>query len=106
MTFLGIWMMVAPDLLGFSKKISDNAHIIGPLIVTCSIVAMWECTRNARLINFPLAVWLLAAPLVLQYDSDVALMNDYAVAIAIIFLMLVKPKRKHRFAGGWMALWR
>lgn len=105
MALLGIWMMVAPDLLGFSKRVSDNAHIVGPLIATCAIVAMWECTRNVRLFNFPIAVWMLVAPLVLRYDSDLALMNDYAVAIAIIFLMFVKPRRQYRFGGGWPALW-
>ena len=104
MALLGIWMMIAPDLLGFSKKISDNAHIVGPLIATFSIIAIWECTRNVRLFNLPLAVWLLAAPLILRYENDTALMNDNGVAILIIFLLLVKPARRHTFAGGWPAV--
>jgi hypothetical protein len=106
MMLLGIWLMVAPGVLDFSKKIADNAHIAGPLIATFSMVAIWECTRNVRLFNLPLAVWLLAAPVVLQYDNDTALMNDYAVAILIILLSIVKPKRKHRFGGGWPAIWK
>jgi hypothetical protein len=106
MALLGIWMMVAPGLLGFSKRISDNAHIVGPLIATFSIIAIWECTRNVRLLNLPLAVWLLAAPLILRYENDTALMNDYGVAILIVFLFLVKPARKHSFGGGWAALLR
>ena len=106
MTILGIWLMAAPGVLGFGKNISDNAHIVGPLIATFSIIAIWECTRNVRLFNLPLAVWLLAAPLVLGYDNDTALMNDYAVAIAIIFLLLVKPSREHKFGGGWPSIWR
>lgn len=106
MTILGIWLMVAPGIFGFDKHISDNAHIVGPLIATCSIIAIWECTRNARLFNLPLAVWLLAAPVVLRYQNDTALMNDYFVAIAIIFLLLVKPSREHKFGGGWPAVWK
>jgi hypothetical protein len=106
MMILGIWLMFAPGVLDFSKKISDNAHITGPLIATFSMVAIWECTRNVRLFNLPIAVWLFAAPLVLQYDNDTALMNDYAVAVLIILLCVVKIKRKHRFGGGWPAIWR
>lgn len=106
MMVLGLWLMAAPGALDLSGKIADNSHIVGPLIVTFSLVAIWECTRNVRLFNLPLAVWLFAAPLVLQYNNDVALMNDYAVAILIVLLCLVKPKRKHRFGGGWPAIWR
>lgn len=106
MMILGIWLMVAPDVLDFSKKISDNAHIAGPLIATFSMIAIWECTRNVRLFNLPIAVWLFASPLVLQYGNDTALMNDYAVAVLIILLCVVKPKRKYRFGGGWPAIWK
>ena len=106
MAIMGVWLMVAPGVFGFGKEIADNAHIVGPLIATFSIIATSECTRNVRLLNLPLAIWLLAAPLVLGYDNDVALMNDYAVAIVVIFLFLVKPRRKHRFGGGWPAVWR
>ena len=106
MAVLGIWLMIAPELLDVEKNISDNAHIVGPLIASFSIIAIWECTRNVRLLNLPIAVWLLAAPVVLQYQNDAALMNDYAVAIAIIFLSVVKPKRKYRFGGGWPSIWQ
>lgn len=106
MAVLGVWLMAAPGIFGFDKTISDNAHIVGPLIATFSIIAIWECTRNARLLNLPLAIWLLAAPLILGYDNDAALMNDYAVAISIIFLLLVKPSREHKFGGGWPAVWK
>jgi hypothetical protein len=102
---LGIWLMIAPHLLGVDKRIANNAHIVGPLIVAFSIIAIWECTRNARLFNLPLALWLMAAPLVLQYNNDNALMNDYTIAIIIILSLLVKRQRHHRFGGGWPSLW-
>lgn len=103
---MGVWLMIAPGVFNYSKTLADNAHIVGPLIATCSIVATSECTRNVRLFNLPLVIWLFAAPVVLGYESDTALMNDYAVAIVIIFLFLVKPKRKYRFGGGWPAVLR
>jgi hypothetical protein len=106
MMALGIWMMIAPGVFNYSKNASDNAHIVGPLIASFSLIAVWECTRNVRLFNLPVAFWMLTAPLFLQYDSDSALMHDYGVAIAIIFLLLVKPARKHRFGGGWPSFLR
>jgi len=103
---LGIWMMAVPGVLGFENAFADNAHIVGPVIATFSIIAIWECTRNVRLLNLPIAVWLLAAPVALQYENDTALMNDYLVGIAVILLVAGKPERKFRFAGGWLSLWK
>lgn len=106
MAVLGIWMMVAPAVLGFPKYIADNARIVGPLVASFAVIAIWECTRNVRLLNLPLAVWLFAAPVVLEYGNDEALMNDYIVAILLILLCMVPPKRDYRFGGGWPAIWR
>lgn len=106
MALLGIWLMVAPAVFGFAKYIADNERIVGPLVASFSTIAIWECTRNVRLLNIPFAVWLFAAPLVLSYDNDLALMNDYVVAILLIFLCMVRPSREHRFGGGWPSVWR
>lgn len=105
-TLLGIWLMAAPEVLGFGKSSSDNAHIVGPLIATFSIISLSECTRNVQLFNLPFAVWLLLAPWILQYDNNTALLNDYAVGILVILLSFVKMKRQNRFGGGWPAIWR
>ena len=56
MAILGLWMMVAPDLLKFEDNVADNAHIAGPLILSLSIISLWEATRNVRLLNGPLAL--------------------------------------------------
>lgn len=106
MAILGLWMMVVPDVLKFEKNIADNAHVVGPLVLSLSIISLWECTRNVRLLNGPLALWLMAAPLIFQYDNDTAFMNDYLVAITIVLLLLIRPARRHRFAGGWLSLLR
>jgi hypothetical protein len=106
MTVLGFWMMAAPDVLQFSKDVADNSHVTGPLIVSFSIISMWECTRNVRLLNIMPALWLMVAPIIFQYDNDTAFMNNYLIAIVIVLLLFVKPARRHRFAGGWLSLLR
>ena len=62
-------MMVAPAIFGYDKNISDNAHIVGPLIATFSMIAIWECTRNVRLFNLPVAFWMMADPLFIEYNN-------------------------------------
>lgn len=103
---LGIWLMVAPSVFDFSKKISDNAHIAGPLIASFATIAIWECTRNVRFFNVPLALWLLAAPWVLIYDDSTAIISDYAVSVLVLTLTFIRRKRKYRFGGGWSAIWK
>jgi hypothetical protein len=102
---LGVWLMSAPGLFGFAKTISNNGHIIGPLIVSFSIISFSECTRNARWLNLPLAMWLLFSPWILAYDNWTAFASDYAVGILILFLSIVKQERKKSFGGGWPVIW-
>lgn len=101
---LGLWLMIAPSLFDYSKRIADNGHIIGPLIITFSTVALWECTRNVRVFNLPLGAWLLFAPWILAYENTTAFASDYTAGVLTLLLSLVKTKRKNRFGGGWAAL--
>jgi hypothetical protein len=103
---LGVWLMVAPDLFNFGKTISTNGHIIGPLLVTFSIIAMSESTRNVRMLNLPLGAWLLFAPWMFAYDTPAALISDYTVGVLTLILSLVKLKRTKEFGGGWSSLWK
>ncbi len=106
--FLGIWLMASPAILGFSddKTISDNAHIIGPVVATFAVIAWWEATRVVRLYNIPLGLWLILAPWVLGYNETTAIANDMLVGAAIVGLSLVKGKIEDSYGGGWSGLWK
>jgi hypothetical protein len=103
---LGVWLMVAPDMLGFGKTIADNDHIVGPIIVTFAITAIFENTRNVRLFNIPPGLWLLLAPWILQYQTPAAIINDMVVGGGVIGCSLIKGQLKNRFAGGWRSLFK
>ena len=107
-TLLGIWLIASPAVLGFSedKTISDNAHIIGPLIATFATIAWWEATRVVRYYNVPLALWLLLAPWVLNYEPTAAIVNDMLIGAAVLGLSFVKGKVEGTFGGGWSAIWK
>ena len=96
--------MASPGIFGFSKTIADNDHIVGPLITTFAIIALWESTRVVRTYNIPLGGWLLLAPWILGYDDTTAIVNDMAVGALVITFSLVRGKVQQRFGGGWSAV--
>lgn len=103
---LGIWLMAAPGVGGFGKTIADNDQIVGPIIATFAITAIFENTRPVRKFNIPLGVWLLLAPWLLSYENQLATINDMAVGALVIGFSFIKGKIKHQYGGGWPSLWR
>ncbi len=103
---LGLWLMAAPGIFSYGSSASDNGHIVGPIIVTFAVVAWWEATRVMRKWNYPLALWLLLAPWILGYESNVAIASDMICGVLILILSSVKGKIEHTFGGGWSSLWK
>ncbi|GHA76926.1 SPW repeat protein [Pontibacter akesuensis] len=105
---LGIWLMASSNILGYTdaKTISDNEHIIGPVVAAFAIISWWEATRNVRLFNTPLGFWLLLAPWVLGYDNGMATTNSMVVGALVVGLSFVKGKIEETYGGGWTSLWK
>lgn len=103
---LGIWLMVAPALFGFEKKIADNDHITGPIIATFAITALFENTRNVRKWNWLPGAWLLAAPWLMGYEAWLPTLNDMLTGVLVIGFSFVKGKTRHKIGGGWSSLWK
>lgn len=104
--FLGLWLMVAPSLLGHSAAGMNNGHIIGPVIVTFAFTALWEATRGMRRWNIPLALWLLLAPWILSYDNTGAIISDMLSGLIILLCALYRGKLEGNYGGGWESLWQ
>ena len=105
---LGIWLMASPAILGLSgdKTISNNAHIVGPIIASFAIIAWWEVTQVVRHYNILPAIWLLLAPWVLNYDATPAILNDMVVGATVLGLSFVRTKTEGAYGGGWSAIWK
>ena len=103
---LGIWLMAAPDIFGFNKTIADNDHIVGPIIATFAITAIFENTRPLRRFNWLPGAWLLLAPWVLGYDSTAATINDMLTGALVIAFSCIKGRVKNNIGGGWSSLWK
>src|SRR5690606_22839516 len=102
---LGVWLMAAPAVLGYSAPAAVNDRIVGPIAASFAVIAWWQATRPTRWVNLPLGLWLLAAPFVLGYDATTPLVNSLAVGAALAALSLVRGKVDLRFGGGWRAVW-
>lgn len=105
-TILGLWVMIAPGIFDFGPAATDNGHIVGPVIVTFSVTAIWEATRSVRKANYPFAAWLLLAPWILNYSSDFAIISDMLSGVLVIVFSSFRGKVTQSFAGGWSSLWK
>lgn len=103
---LGVWIMLAPSLFEFEKKAADNNYIVGPLVITIAITAIWEVNRSARYFNLVAGVWLAASPFILAFDSPAAIWNDLIGGLLITMFSLIKGKIKGKYGGGWRSLIR
>lgn len=102
---VGIWLMAAPAVLGYSGAAATQDRIFGPVIATFALIAVWEVMRGVRYANLPSALWLLLAPWVLDYTGGATLNNSVAGA-AVLLLSLVRGRTSSRYGGGWTAVWR
>jgi len=103
---IGVWLMVAPEVLGYRGPARINDQTCGPLILTFAIIAFWEATRGVRWLNLALGFWLMLAPLVLHYGTWFSAINSLACSLVVITAAVVPGKKTHSFAGGWPGLFR
>jgi len=101
----GIWLMASPGVLDYGDPARANDRIIGPIVASMAIIAIWEISRPLRWVNVVLGAWLLIAPWLLEHPPD-ARWNSLAAGTLVLAFSLVKGKRTHQVGGGWSALWK
>lgn len=102
---IGIWLMIAPAIIGHDEPAATNDRIVGPLVAALGIISLFEITRPVRWVNVALGLWLIVAPAVLGFPIH-ALWNSVVSGTAIALLSLVRGRTKYRYGGGWSSLWR
>ena len=103
---IGIWLMVAPSVLGFVGEPAEYSfRIAGPYIATFAVCSWWQVLRGWRRAYTPAGVWLVLAPLFVDH-SVAAIVASVASGIAVAALSFVEGKRDERYGGGWAVLWK
>jgi hypothetical protein len=100
---LGLWLTVAPSVIGYGGLAAKNDQAMGPLVVTFAILSLSQVIRACRVANLIVAGWLLVSPAVLDHGRGVDL-HSVGVAIAIGALSLVRTPSRLQQGGGWRAL--
>ena len=55
---IGLWLMIAPAVLGSTCAAADSDHLIGALVLTIAVIAMAAVVRAGRYLNVLLGAWL------------------------------------------------
>ena len=91
-------MLLMLPYAGSARK--SRTPLKGSLVITFSIIAMAEVSRQTRFINMAFGAWLIAAPWVLQgAGSSAAVWNSIGCSAALIVLSIPKGKIKCSYAG-------
>ena len=101
---LGLWLMISPALLQFEKAAFNNNYIVGPLVLTCAVMALWEVNRSARYLNMAAGGWLVASPFILNFQSTNAIWTTVLSGVLIAVLSFIKESIKGKYGGGWRSL--
>lgn len=105
---LGGWLVVSPAVLGYPEVgAANNDHVVGPVVLCVSIVAVWPVMRSLRWLELAAGGWLLVAPWVLyKWYEALPTINDLAVGVALVVLAFLGGKTRKSFGGGWLSLLR
>lgn len=102
---VGIWLMAAPSVIGYDDPAAAAHHIIGPLIVSFAVVAIWQATREVRRLNLVLVLPLLVAPVFFSMPP-LAVVNSVFCALAAGLMALLPAPIDESYGGGWRELLR
>lgn len=111
-TALGLWLIVAPAVLGYSTThaaASANDRIVGPLVMSAAIVAIWPELRPLRWVNAVFGGWMIIAPWLLRIVTEhpvSATVNDVVVGILLVVVARIRGPLDDEFGGGWRSIWR
>jgi len=96
---LGIWLMVAPAVLGGTAMAANSDRLVGALIVTVAAISTAEVVRAFRFFNVLFAVWLVVAPWALTGSTSALAWSDVVSGVLLFALTLPRGALRERYAG-------
>lgn len=103
---LGLSLMVIPSLLNLSDSTAQIDYILGPLIITFSIISIWDVVKSVLRLNLLCALLLLIFSIILPYPTlYIKLLHIFIAILVAVFSFFVR-KNTEAFAGGWAMLFR
>jgi nucleoside-diphosphate-sugar epimerase/uncharacterized membrane protein len=97
---LGVWLMLAPSVLGSADAAAHSDHLVGALIVTTAVIALADVGRAMRFLNILFGAWVIAAPWILGGATLASRWSDASVAALVILLSVPRGPVGERY-GIW-----
>jgi nucleoside-diphosphate-sugar epimerase/uncharacterized membrane protein len=97
---LGLLLIAKPLIVEVAPPLSHSDHVVGCLVVAVAITAMAECARMTRLLNVPLALWLIASPFAMDATTE-ALVFNVSVGVVLAWFSLPRGRLSGSHYGGW-----
>jgi uncharacterized membrane protein len=95
----GLWLMLAPVVLGSGAPAAHSDHLVGALIVTVAAIALADVGRAARFVNVALGAWVMVAPWLLEGATRSAVWSDAIVGALIMLLSIPRGRIGERYGG-------
>lgn len=95
----GLWLMLAPVVLGSGPPAAHSDHLVGALIVTVAAVALADVGRAARFVNVALGAWVMVSPWLLEGPTTSAVWNDAIVGGLIMLLSIPRGRIGERYGS-------
>lgn len=103
---VGLWLMFSPSVLHMNETTSDNNHILGPLVITFSVISFWQINWKIIRVNILLGIWLLAALFILHFTDTMAFFSNGLCGVLLILLSSLNRRTTEKFGGGWRSLFQ
>ena len=102
---LGIWLLMAPWILGYSGSTADTVdRVVGPIVLFFAILAIRQVTRTARFALLLPSLFLILSPWLLRYSAGAPVACSELVGMAIAILAVIPGRITKQTGGGWLAL--
>ena len=86
----GIWLILAPFILGYTSIVQAlwNDIVVGIVVAVIAAIRIFTPVRSSWLswVNVILGFWLIVAPFILRYPIATPRWNDIILGIIIIVL--------------------
>ncbi len=92
--------MLAPEFFYIRESAASNIYIVSALVTTFSVIAISEVSQITRLLNIPLALWLMASSFFLGEMNEIAIWHSVLVGLILIILSLPFGRRSHSFGSS------
>lgn len=97
---LGVLLILLPSLLNYRNGLAASDDIVGPVLISVSLISMAEVFRVLRYALALLGLWCVVAPFVLSSSLSAILAHIGIGLLLILALVLHKNRTKQRY-GIW-----